>query len=268
MIKVGSRVKFISDTGVGYIRSIEGNLAQVEVEDGFEIPALINDLIEVPIEAENEAIVRIGPDDEKPAAPKPAEGAPGKKQDRIVVPGGKNRYGRISLVDDYEDEPVYLKKPQRQTDDSPEAAPAEPEKAPWEETDYRVKLFFVPVSGEKPAEDSDLDLYLVNDSSYTLFFSIAQYDSRKGYVRTIESGTLEADSKINLKSYKRTELANVSTLHINLLPFKPTAFVPRATEGFDLELHPLKFVRPGNYIENDYFDLPAVEFTLADQTEL
>ena len=32
MIKAGSRVKFISDTGAGIVRSIKGNIAYVEVE--------------------------------------------------------------------------------------------------------------------------------------------------------------------------------------------------------------------------------------------
>ena len=275
MIKAGSRVKFISDTGVGIVRSIKGNIAYVEVEDGFEIPALISDIVEVDIEAENAAIVRIGPSDPKPSASHAgpvADGAP-KKQRATVR--GLNNYGKVSLADDFEDdEPIDLSKLRKTfttsvAETTVDRTPAPVEKAPWEVTDYLVKLLFVPApDGGKPAETADLEAWLVNDSSYTLFYNIARREQRGGFVRTIDSGTLAADSKQKIKLYRRSELAEISTLHISLLPYKPTAFVPRAVEAFDLELHPLKFVRAASFTDNDYFDAPALEFILASSDEL
>ena len=275
MIKAGSRVKFISDTGVGIVRSIKGNIAYVEVEDGFEIPALISDIVEVDIEAENAAIVRIGPSDPKPSASHAgpvADGAP-KKQRATVR--GLNNYGKVSLADDFEDdEPIDLSKLRKTfttsvAETTVDRTPAPVEKAPWEVTDYLVKLLFVPApDGGKPAETADLEAWLVNDSSYTLFYNIARREQRGGFVRTIDSGTLAADSKQKIKLYRRSELAEISTLHISLLPYKPTAFVPRAVEAFDLELHPLKFVRAASFTDNDYFEAPALEFILASSDEL
>lgn len=275
MIKAGSRVKFISDTGVGIVCSIKGNIAYVEVEDGFEIPALISDIVEVDIEAENAAIVRIGPSDPKPSASHAgpvADGAP-KKQRATVR--GLNNYGKVSLADDFEDdEPIDLSKLRKTfttsvAETTVDRTPAPVEKAPWEVTDYLVKLLFVPApDGGKSAETADLEAWLVNDSSYTLFYNIARREQRGGFVRTIDSGTLAADSKQKIKLYRRSELAEISTLHISLLPYKPTAFVPRAVEAFDLELHPLKFVRAASFTDNDYFDAPALEFILASSDEL
>lgn len=276
MIKAGSRVKFVSDTGVGIVRSIKGNMAYVEVEDGFEIPALISDIVEVELEEENAAIVKIGPSDPKPSAggqaASPNDRTP-KKQKATVR--GLNNYGKVSLTDDYEDdEPIDLSRLRRsyakQVEEEVDRTPAAPEKAPWEETDYLVKLLFVPTAeSDKPAETADLEAWLVNDSSYSLFYNIARREQRGGgtFVRTLDSGTLAANSKQKIKLYRRAELAEISTLHISLLPYKATAFVPRAVEAFDLELHPLKFVRPANFVENDYFDSPALEFTLASSDE-
>lgn len=276
MIKAGSRVKFVSDTGVGIVRSIKGNMAYVEVEDGFEIPALISDIVEVEIEEENAAIVKIGPSDPKPTAGGQAasstNGSP-KKQKATVR--GLNNYGKVSLTDDYEDdEPIDLSRLRRsyakQAEEEVDRTPAAPEKAPWEETDYLVKLLFVPTAeSDTPAETADLEAWLVNDSTYSLFYNIARREQRGGgiFVRTIDSGTLAANSKQKVKLYRRAELAEISTLHISLLPYKATAFVPRAVEAFDLELHPLKFVRPANFVENDYFDAPALEFILASSDE-
>ncbi len=45
MYKVGDRVKFLNDPGGGIITRIIGNEAYVQVEDGFEIPTLISNLI-------------------------------------------------------------------------------------------------------------------------------------------------------------------------------------------------------------------------------
>lgn len=276
MIKAGSRVKFVSDTGVGIVRSIQGNMAYVEVEDGFEIPALISDIVEVEIEAENAAIVKIGPSDPKPSSSSVHAAhtgeTPNRKQRATVR--GLNNYGRVSLADDYEDdEPIDLSKFRKSftasvAETEVDATPAAPEKAPWEVTDYLVKLIFVPMADtDKPAENADLEAWLVNDSSYTLFYHIARWEQRGDFVRTIDSGMLAADSKQKIRLYRRAELAEISTLHISLLPYKPTAFVPRAVEAFDLELHPLKFVRASAFVENDYFDAPAVEFVLASTDE-
>lgn len=274
MIKAGSRVKFVSDTGAGIVRSIQGNIAYVEVEDGFEIPALISDIVEVEIEEENAAIVKIGPSDPKPAASRQTEtGKNAQKKQRATV-RGLNNYGRVSLADDYEDdEPIDLSKFRKSftaavAETEVDRTPAVPEKAPWEVTEYRVELLFVPAADtDKPAEQADLEAWLVNDSSYTLSFNIACREPRGGFVRTIGSGTIEADSKRMIKLYRRAELAEIATLHIGLLPYKPTAFVPQAVEAFDIELHPLKFVRAASFVENDYFDRPAVAFVLASSAE-
>ncbi len=274
MIKAGSRVKFVSDTGVGIVRSIKGSMAYVEVEDGFEIPALISDIVEVEIEAENAAIVSIGPSDPKPSGSRAGTGADGSQKKQKATVRGLNNYGRVSLADDYEDdEPIDLGKLRKSyaktAAEQVDRTPAPIEKAPWEVTDYLVKLLFVPApDSDKPAETADLEAWLVNDSSYTLFYNIARREQRGDFVRTIDSGTLAADSKQKIKLYRRTELAEISTLHISLLPYKPTAFVPQAVEAFDLELHPLKFVRASNFTDNDYFDAPALEFTLASSDEL
>lgn len=267
-------MKFVSDTGVGIVRSIKGNMAYVEVEDGFEIPALISDIVEVEIEAENAAIVSIGPSDPKPSGNRAGTSADGSQKKQKATMRGLNNYGRVSLADDYEDdEPIDLGKLRKSytktAAEQVDRTPAPIEKAPWEVTDYLVKLLFVPApDNDKPAETADLEAWLVNDSSYTLFYNIARREQRGDFVRTIDSGTLAADSKQKIKLYRRTELAEISTLHISLLPYKPTAFVPQAVEVFDMELHPLKFVRASNFTDNDYFDAPALEFTLASSDEL
>ena len=267
MIKAGSRVKFISDTGTGVVRSIKGNIAHVEV-DGFEIPAMLSDIVEVTREDENAAIVKIGPSDPKPGRDaKPAAGGKERSADKRTPGKTVEHYGRISLTEEYEDEPVIIRRSWQSVEPVKDVheKTAEPviEKAPFEVTDYEVKLAFVPSNNGK-ADSSDLDAYIINDSSYDLYYNISSWKS--GYVQTIKSGLARADSKELVKKYLRSELSEIMTLHISLLPFKATSFVPRGAEDFDLELHPLKFVRQGAFAENDYFDEPALLFTLASSS--
>lgn len=103
MIKIGDRVKFISDTYVGKVIKINGQMAEVAVEDGFDVPVMLNDLVVVDHEQEMEAIRRIGVSDERPGTNK------GSKQKEIKKTPVKReaayaRYGKVALVDDYEDD--------------------------------------------------------------------------------------------------------------------------------------------------------------------
>lgn len=267
MIKVGSRVKFLHSTGVGIVRSIKSDIANVDV-DGFEIPALLSDIVEVPVEDENAAIVRIGPD--QPKVPKSSSN--NQQQTQARVSQGQ-RYGKVSIVDDYQDDDVidiqrlksqYSKAvTQNVLKAQPKAEPPVIQAAPYENKEYNVKLAFVPCKGgaDKRPETADLDAYIVNDSSYDLYYSVAIW--RNGYVETIKHGRLEADTRELLRKFPRTSFAQIQTLHISLLPFKPINYVPQIAESFDIELHPLKFIRSGNYCENDYFDEHSFIFSLA-----
>lgn len=267
MVKVGSRVKFLHSTGGGVVSSIKGNLANVNV-DGFEIPALLSDIVEVAIEQENAAIVRLGAADRKPASR--SSSPTGASSHAAKGKTGAVLYGKVTIDDDYEDfEPVdvikmktnYAAQIVREAQQAASQVDVVPRKAPWQMTDYSVKLAFVPSTRGIKAEVSDLDAYLVNDSSYELFCTVSIW-RKGGYVELIKAEHMEADSKQLLCNFSRASLAQIQTLRIGLLPFKPITYTPQQVESFDIELHPLKFVRSGNFSENDFFDSPAMVLTL------
>lgn len=260
MIKIGDRVKFISDTGVGIVRSIKNGIAQVEV-DGFEIPALVSDIVAVDKESEEAAKQRIGPSE--------------TRSRKIVTSttSAKSVYGKLALDNEYEDEPIDIQLLKRQYKASQKAqvddqAPAIPkmEEPPYKLTDYNVLLAFVPKSTEREPEESDLDMYLVNDSTYQIFYSIGQWE-RGNFVSTISCGTIEADTKLKIDHFKRMRLANITNLHIALLPCKPVNYTVQSISEINIEMHPLKFVRPNNYVENDFFDERSLIFTLANNNK-
>lgn len=104
-MKVGDRVKFVSDTGVGRVVKINGSMVDVDIEDGFIMPCSINDLVVVQEQDEIDAIKKIGVSDDRPGVKKRAkaeekkkEAAKGKKEPAYV------KYGKISLISDDEDD--------------------------------------------------------------------------------------------------------------------------------------------------------------------
>lgn len=277
MIRKGDRVKFLNEATVGTVARIEGSIAYVSVEDGFEIPALLTDLVATSTEDEQAAMRRMGVGDGVPVGAKGPRPRETKARPQRPAP----QYGRIALTpdagDDEEEDDLpdliairqnYLK---RRTVDNTAAVEAEQARAaaapsPVELTAYEVKLCFVPQDAARPEESAQLACHLVNDSSYRLFYTLAQWGPGRA-ATLVASGTLEEDSKALLRAFRREELSRPVRWQIGLLLFKPTNYVPAPAEDFALDLSPMKFVRRGSYVTNDYFDEPAVLFTLASDRE-
>ena len=47
MIKLGDKVRFVNEDMQGVVTSIKGNTAGVTIEDDFEIPVLINEVVKI-----------------------------------------------------------------------------------------------------------------------------------------------------------------------------------------------------------------------------
>ena len=99
MLKIGDRVKFLSQTGVGIITKIERDIVWVDVEDGFEVPAQITDIISVSKEQELEALASFGEGDKRPGTKK---GKPKPNQPKVIKKEREvyRRYGKVTLVND------------------------------------------------------------------------------------------------------------------------------------------------------------------------
>lgn len=66
MIKLGDKVRFINENMQGTVTSIKGNTAGVTIEDDFEIPVLLSDIVKI-----NDILNRPKTEDEKPITVKP-----------------------------------------------------------------------------------------------------------------------------------------------------------------------------------------------------
>lgn len=109
-MKVGDRVKFVSDTGVGRVVKINGAMVDVDIEDGFIMPCLKTDLVVVQEEDEIAAIKSIGVGDERPGVKKGKVKAVEKKRESTKKEPAYAKYGKISLLndEDADDDEEYL----------------------------------------------------------------------------------------------------------------------------------------------------------------
>ena len=70
MIKIGDRVKFVSDTGSGRVVSIKGSSIEVDVRGGFVVRYTLTDLVVVSWEEAIDVLKRIGDGEARPGTKK------------------------------------------------------------------------------------------------------------------------------------------------------------------------------------------------------
>ncbi|MDR1054680.1 MAG: DUF2027 domain-containing protein [Prevotellaceae bacterium] len=131
-----------------------------------------------------------------------------------------------------------------------------------EGSDFEVLLAFVPVN-EKNIQNSDLELFLINDSPYNMLYTIGIW-TVKGKIKLLSKNDLEPDSKEFVSLFRRTDLNTVQTLNVTFLLYKQTRdYELQVPEQINIELNPLKFVKQGSFEENDFFDEKAVIYKVA-----
>ncbi|MES2689135.1 MAG: Smr/MutS family protein [Bacteroidota bacterium] len=65
MIKLGDKVRFVNENMQGVVTSIKGNTAGVTIEDDFEIPVMLSELVKI-----NDILTKPGTESEKPVTVK------------------------------------------------------------------------------------------------------------------------------------------------------------------------------------------------------
>jgi hypothetical protein len=132
-LKVGDKVKFLNDFGGGIVvKMIDAKQAIVQIEDGFEIPVLISELIKTESSGERETQSKTTERKivQQPPAPKPKiETAPEKKPDTEV-----SAIRKKELV-----KPLFA---------------------------------IVPISEKLDSENAQFDLFLLNDGNYYFYYTL------------------------------------------------------------------------------------------------
>lgn len=217
--KVGDAVRFLNETGGGtIIRIDERGMIFVETDDGFEIPALTNDLIPADgftgnlVEAESYESVKV---EEKPVI-----------QDHDISQENEQQ----------------TKLPRNITED----------------TDYQLLLGFVPES-EGPVFSQNIECYLVNDSSFCLYYLIGAFEQGRFY--HLASGRAEDNMKYYIKTFNQTDLSKISGIHLQAMWISDGMYSRKTPVDVLIDLTQVNFSKERFYHDNDYFDDKTLLFS-------
>jgi len=156
-------------------------------------------------------------------------------------------------------------KNREQPKEDPVETPVEPEEEYLpEETpegeNLNVWLAFVPMNS-KLLSSTSYDFYLVNDSNYYLAYNIT--NGNGALFKSRKVGFIQPNTKIFIEEVKKEQLNDLEQLTIQLFAFKrDKAYSVRPVYDVPLQINPVKFYKLHSFVENDFFDEPALLFQL------
>jgi len=237
MANIGDTVRYLNATGGGVIRRIEGNVAYVEDEDGFETPSMLKELV---------VVLPAGHD------------GPKVKGAQLMFDQSAYDAGRTAAA-----------KSAPETRPSKDLTPA-PEPIP--ETSYGDKinltLAFEP-ENVKEISSTRFSTVLVNDSNYTLHITFLCREDGEKQWRTAYHGIAPANEFLDLAVFGHEDLGTLSKVAIQYIPFKSDkAFDLKSPGSAEVKLDLTKFYkahcfRPGRYFETPALEIPLVENDMA-----
>lgn len=127
-----------------------------------------------------------------------------------------------------------------------------------------LKLYaaFVPTEKNNPT-NCDLDLYLINDSNFHIFYTYL-LPAANGRYEYRKSGKIEPNSKWPIDTLKRSEISKLSELLFQCLPYNRSTYAPVKPIHKHLKVPTVSFFKHGKYKENDFFHEDAIICEITD----
>jgi len=250
-IRTGDRVKFLNDTGGGIVKEIkDSKMAIVLIDDGFEVPVLIQELIRV-------------------------TGSPGSAE----VSDQESYSSRIKMPDEDDDEDEALLMPVKPGDKAGQDGPAGnyddgADREPGfeyidDESDSYSDHY---PSGEKPAprrpernlllglvenrSKEGLEVWMINDSRFNVLYTVLRKDELS--FLNIRTGHIDPDTKILIRRFSREQINSFITLRLQALFFMKGVYDPVPPSQADFGLDPVGIYSEGALGVNDFFDEDAM----------
>lgn len=121
-------------------------------------------------------------------------------------------------------------------------------------------LAFVPID-VKELSQTRFETYFVNDSNYYLHFNYMSAEGNCWRLRT--SDEVEPNTKLFLEEFGREDLNGMERIAVQLLPFKrEKSFLMKQPVNVQLRVDPVKFYKLHTFQENDFFEQPALLYTI------
>ena len=253
-MKKGDKVRFLSEVGGGKVAGFQGkDIVLVEDEDGFEIPMPINEVVVV--EQDDYAMSKMI-SSKMDAQKKAAEHADTElHNDSRSIKAILNEHDAdVDMnVDEYDAadrEITYRAQAQERQGGNKLSA----------------YLAFVPID-IKDVTNTRFETYLVNDSNYYLHYT---YLTAEGNAWTLKAeGEIEPNTKLFVEEFGRDALNEMEHVAIQMIAFKrDKSFLLKPATDVQFRLDPVKFYKLHLFEENDFFETPALMYTIVENDEV
>ena len=253
-MKKGDKVRFLSEVGGGKVAGFQGkDIVLVEDEDGFEIPMPINEVVVV--EQDDYAMSKMI-SAKMDAQKKAAEHADTElHNDSRSIKAILNEHDAdvVMNVDEYDAadrEITYRAQAQERQGGNKLSA----------------YLAFVPID-IKDVTNTRFETYLVNDSNYYLHYT---YLTAEGNAWTLKAeGEIEPNTKLFVEEFGRDALNEMEHVAIQMIAFKrDKSFLLKPATDVQFRLDPVKFYKLHLFEENDFFETPALMYTIVENDEV
>ena len=230
IVKVGDRVRFLNDVGGGTVTRIKDKTAYVLIEEGFEIPVNVSELVIVNSKDNSE---------KKEDKPKP------NVQYNTDFQVSYNYSEREeSSFDEFE---TSIINKSANTNESVQNYPLE----------NNEKEFYLALVSEKTNKNSEesIKLYLINNSEYYLLYSVGVFEGNDHAL--LDAGMLEPQVKVFISEIAKETFPSFNGLSCQAIKYKKGIFEPVNLIDEELKIKSYKLMSSSTFKENDYFDFPA-----------
>jgi hypothetical protein len=129
-----------------------------------------------------------------------------------------------------------------------------------------VALAFVPQDIKK-IQSTVFDWYLINDSNYSLYYTVSSVQNKLANV--LESGIVHLNTTFFLREITKEQLNNFEKINVQFIAFKAEkAYTVKPAAGLTLSIKLVNFYKLHSFTENDYFEEPAMIVPVVTQDRL
>lgn len=230
-MKIGDKVRFLSEIGGGKVAGFKGkDVVLVEDEDGFQMPTLIRDCVVV--ESDNYDSSKVHTD----AVP-----------DIVMqsVMKSKKEESAADMEDDPSEKKITFK------------AAVEERRGGDVLSAY---LAFVPLD-VKEISQTKFEAYFVNDSNYYVYYTYLTGEGSNWSMR--HCAEVEPNTKEFIEEFDRTVLNEMEHVGIQIIAYKKNkTYLRKSIVDVDFRIDTTKFYKLHTFQENDFFEMPALIYTV------
>lgn len=244
-MKIGDRVRFLSEVGGGVVTGFQGkDIVLVQDEDGFDIPMLIRECVVIDTDDYNIAKVNTG-ERQKSLSGSYGSGYNGGGQPSNRFHSEKPDTLVHAFDDDEDDKPISFR-------------PRPVERREGEK--LNVYLAYTPVK-PKEMNTTTFEAYLVNDCNYFVNFVYMSAEGANWRVRF--QGVAEPNTKVFMEEFERSMLNEMEKVCIQCFAYKQDkTFMLKPAAQVELRLDAVKFYKVHTFQQTDFFEEPALLYNI------